>query len=103
MTDQANDPISYENSSSVEDLQLQVQNDEVGLKLKTLRFRDTGERKYTRATFDTIPVNPLPALLRLIEDPTGKAKPGDKEELVCRGTASIKGNSTKVAAFRPTS
>jgi len=95
------EPVAYENSPSVEDLQQQIQNEEVGLKLKSLAFRDTGDRKYTLAEYEVIDVSPLPPLLRLVLDPNDSAKPGTNEVAVCTGTAAIGGRSKKVAAFRP--
>lgn len=91
---------AFENEPTVDDLQPQLQNTEVRLQLKSLTFRATQTRKFTRGVFERVPAEPALGDLRLVEDPTGALPPGDNEELVCRGTACIRLIDTKVVAFR---
>lgn len=91
--------IAFENSPSVADLQLQLRNAEVALRLKSLDFRDTGVRKFTKAVFE-VTTDTSVNTLRLLADPDGNAPAAADENPVCRGTAAIGLQSTKVAAFR---
>jgi len=92
--------VVLENAPSADALSHDLINTEIGLELKSLTYRDTGERKYTSAVFDVRPDGTNANEPRLVEDPTGNAAPNAGEKRVCTGTAAINGRSRKVAVFR---
>ena len=92
---------TYDDSSSTDDLQLQLRSAEYDKKLIALKFLDTGEVKVTEATYELTDEDMTRRKLRLALDPAGTLPAGNDEELVCRGEASIDLQATKVAAFRP--
>jgi hypothetical protein len=93
--------VTYANSPSVEDLQLQLRSSEGDIKLIALKVLDTGVAMVTEGIFEVTDENMTLRKLRLALDPAGTLAPGNGEERVCSGHASINLEATRVAAFRP--
>lgn len=93
--------VTYDNCTSAADLQLQLRSSEGDIKLKALKFLDTGMSKTTLGTFEVTNENMTLRKLRVVLDPDSAQQPKDGEEQVCKGTACIGLEKKKVAVFRP--